>query len=73
MSQENHQKIRNLIAMILLPKTLHKNDESQAACLRAAVSRVSLVLNYFCVTQIVIGIQEFEFIDCFSDCEPNSS
>ena len=38
---ENHQKIRNLIAMILLPKKLHKNDESQAAYLKAAVSRVS--------------------------------
>ena len=37
----NHRKIRNLVAMILLPKKLHKNDESQAAFLRAAVSRVS--------------------------------
>ena len=36
-----HQEIRNLIAMILLPKKLHKNDDSQAAYLRAAVSRVS--------------------------------
>ena len=36
-----HREIRNLIAMILLPKKLHKNDESQAAYLRAAVSRVS--------------------------------
>ena len=43
MSDENHRKIRNLIAMILLPKTLHKNEESQTAYLRAAVSRVSLV------------------------------
>ena len=40
---ENHEDIRNLIAMILLPKKLHKNDESQAAHLRAAVSRVSRV------------------------------
>ena len=41
-SDENHQKIRNLIAMILLPKKLHKSGDSQAAYLRAAVSRVSL-------------------------------
>ena len=37
---EIHEKIRNLIAMVLLPKKLHKNDESQAAFLRAAISRV---------------------------------
>ena len=41
MSAENHQEIRNLIAMILLPKKLHENDESQDAYLKAAVSRVS--------------------------------
>ena len=40
-SERNHEKIRNLIAMILLPKKLHKSDESQSAFLRAAVSRVS--------------------------------
>ena len=40
----NHQKIRNLIAMILVPKRLHRNDESQAAYLKAAVSRVSHLL-----------------------------
>ena len=45
MSEDNHRKIRNLIVMILLPKTLHKNDESQAAPLRAAVSRVSFKSN----------------------------
>ena len=45
MSEENHRKIRNLIAMILLPKTLHKNDDSQTAYLRAAVSRVSFKSN----------------------------
>ena len=39
MDVNNHRKIRNLIAMILLPKKVHKNDESQAAFLRAAVSR----------------------------------
>ena len=38
---EIHQQIRNLIALILLPKKLHENDVSQAAYLRAAVSRVS--------------------------------
>ena len=41
LSEENHKKIRNLIAMILLPKKLHENDVTQAAYLRAAVSRVS--------------------------------
>ena len=40
MKVENHRKLRNLIAMILLPKKLHQNDQSQAAFLRAAVSRV---------------------------------
>ena len=40
MSQDTHEQIRNLIAMILLPKKLHKSDDSQAAYLRAAVSRV---------------------------------
>ena len=38
---ENHRQIRNLIAMILLPKKLHVNDESQSAYLKAAISRVS--------------------------------
>ena len=38
---EVHREIRNLIAMILVPKKLHVNDNSQAAYLRAAVSRVS--------------------------------
>ena len=38
---KKHQEVRNLIAMILVPKKLHRNDESQAAYLRAAVSRVS--------------------------------
>ena len=41
-SGETHQEIRNLIAMILVPKKLHINDDSQAAYLKAAVSRVSL-------------------------------
>ena len=41
LKEENHQEIRNLIAMILLPKKLHKNDSSQTAYLKAAVSRVS--------------------------------
>ena len=40
-NEENHRKIRNLIAMILVPKKIHKDDSSQAAFLRAAVSRVS--------------------------------
>ena len=41
MKNESHEKIRNLIAMILLPKKIHQNDISQAAYLKAAVSRVS--------------------------------
>ena len=36
-----HVELRNLIMMILLPKKLHVDDSSQAAFLRAAVSRVS--------------------------------
>ena len=36
-----HVELRNLIMMILLPKKLHVDDKSQAAFLRAAVSRVS--------------------------------
>ena len=36
-----HVELRNLIMMILLPKKLHVDDQSQAAFLRAAVSRVS--------------------------------
>ena len=41
MEDRNHETIRKLIAMILLPKKLHKNDQSQSAYLKAAVSRVS--------------------------------
>ena len=41
MTDDVHKEIRNLIAMILLPKKLHQNDDSQAAYLKAAVSRVS--------------------------------
>ena len=41
MDAKIHELIRNLIAMILIPKKIHENDESQAAYLRAAVSRVS--------------------------------
>ena len=40
-SEEVHVELRNLIMMILLPKKLHVDDQSQAAFLRAAVSRVS--------------------------------
>ena len=39
--EEVHVELRNLIMMILLPKKLHVDDQSQAAFLRAAVSRVS--------------------------------
>ena len=63
MEEENHKKIRNLIAMVLLPKTLHKNDQSQTAYLRAAVSRVSqklsfivvLVLTFFGIPKVVFS------------------
>ena len=40
-SERVHVELRNLIMMILLPKKLHVDDNSQAAFLRAAVSRVS--------------------------------
>ena len=36
-----HWRIRDLIAMVLVPKKLHAKDDSQNAYLRAAVSRVS--------------------------------
>ena len=39
--EEVHVELRNLIMMILLPKKLHVDDQSQAAFLRAAASRVS--------------------------------
>ena len=41
--EDVHVEIRNLIMMILLPKKLHVDDSSQAAFLRAAVSRVSIM------------------------------
>lgn len=42
-SERTHVEIRNLTMMILLPRKLHIDDESQAAFLRAAVSRVSVL------------------------------
>ena len=54
MQDGNHEKIRNLIAMILVPKKMHKNDESQAAYLRAAVSRVSATLELFVSTALFL-------------------
>ena len=41
LSEETHAKIRNLLMMVLLPKKMHTDDETQGAFLRAAVSRVS--------------------------------
>ena len=38
--EQIHVELRNLIMMILLPKKLHVDDQSQDAFLRAAVSRV---------------------------------
>ena len=35
-----HSIIRNLLMMVLIPRKLHVDDESQAAYLRATVSRV---------------------------------
>ena len=52
-----HVELRNLIMMILLPKKLHVDDQSQAAFLRAAVSRVS---------KKVIDIFKFCYLDCQS-------
>lgn len=39
-----HVEIRNLIMMILVPRKLHIDDETQAAYVRAAVARVSRLL-----------------------------
>ena len=39
-SEEAHVHIRNLTIMILLPRKLHMDDNTQGAYLRAAVSRV---------------------------------
>ena len=41
-SEKVHVEIRNLAMMILLPRKLHVDDETQSAFLRAAVSRVLL-------------------------------
>lgn len=43
--EKTHVEIRNLIMMVLLPRKLHMDDNTQAAYLRAAVSRVSLFQN----------------------------
>ena len=54
-SEYVHVELRNLIMMILLPKKLHVDDSSQAAFVRAAVSRVSFFLKVifnFCHLQI---------------------
>ena len=40
MNDKVHSMIRNLLMMVLIPKKLHVDDESQAAYLRATVSRV---------------------------------
>ena len=42
MEEKVHCIIRNLLMMVLIPKKLHVDDESQAAYLRACVSRVRL-------------------------------
>ena len=43
MSENVHCVIRNLLMMVLVPRKLHVDDESQAAYLRATVSRVILI------------------------------
>ena len=55
--EKTHEKIRNLIAMILLPKKLHINDQSQSAYLRAAVSRVGR--NNWTFVNFRLPIQQF--------------
>ena len=56
MNDKVHSIIRNLLMMVLIPRKLHVDDESQAAYLRAAVSRVrSILKNYYL------------FVDCQSD------
>ena len=56
--EEVHVEIRNLIMMILLPKKLHVDDSSQAAFLRAAVSRV----NWYQYSALTVNL------DCQSNC-----
>ena len=46
-SEKTHVEIRNLIMMILLPRKLHIDDNTQGAYLRAAVSRVRHKTSYF--------------------------
>ena len=41
-SEKVHVEIQNLAMMILLPRKLHMDDETQSAFLRAAISRVLL-------------------------------
>ena len=43
-AEESHVHIRNLTMMVLLPRKLHVDDETQAAYLRAAISRVRFKL-----------------------------
>ena len=40
LSEKVHVHLRNLTMMILLPRKLHMDDDTQGAYLRAAVSRV---------------------------------
>ena len=43
-TEEFHVHVRNLTMMVLLPRKLHIDDDTQAAYLRAAVSRVRFKL-----------------------------
>ena len=56
MDEKVHCIIRNLLMLVLIPRKLHSDDESQAAFLRATVSRVRLNLKFI-----------ISFVDCKSN------
>ena len=66
MKEEVHEKIRNLIAMILVPKKMHRNDQSQpgsqAAHLRAAVSRVSTTVKSLLKCKLILRLPILQYL-----------
>ena len=44
-NEQTHTEMRNLLMIILLPKKTHTSGSDQSAFLRAAISRVSLILS----------------------------
>ena len=55
MEEKVHRIIVNLLMMVLVPRKLHTDDESQAGYLRAAVSRVRFIpknYSFICRLQI---------------------